>query len=225
MGIMSSIGSALSSAVSAVTSFASTALSTIVSVGGSLLSGVADIGVGLLKGLGFLKDDDPVEPETWGDKFIQASEQNITPDDYNSFGDYMDALRGFELDPERSKEITAEQKSAACIKLSTRAIEHHVGAPDGSAEQIFVLAGANPEYFTSERFQSLLSSGMSVTDICDYFEGNLMPSDADVIESGLIDLEQGTSPDKDSSTSRQGLQMAAQVTQEKLVNILKQGEN
>ncbi len=226
MGLWSSIGSAFSSAcswvsnaVSSAASWAGNALSTMVSVGGSLLGGLGTMASNLVKGFGFFRDEDPPTPE-WGDRAMQAEEQNIHPDQFENFDDYLDSLRNFDLDPEKSKESTVDQKTFKGLEVAGRTLEHKFGAPEGSMANVFVLAGANPDYFTSERFQMLLGSGMDITSIADYFEGRLGGAESLDIENELIDLDQKTNPGKDELSSREEIYQAASVTQENLRNIL-----
>lgn len=226
MGFFSSIGSAISSvgswvgnAVSSAASWAGSALNTLISVGGSVLGGLGNFASTLLKSFGFFRDEDPPTPE-WGDRAMQAEAQNVFPDQFENFEDYLDTLRNFEIDPEKSKESTLDQKTFKGLEVAGRTLENKFGAPEGSMANVFVLAGANPDYFTSERFHTLLRSGMDITSITDYFEGRLGGAESLDIENELVDLDQKTNPGKDEQSCREDIYQAANVTQENLRNIL-----
>jgi len=226
MGFFSAIGSAFSSAcswvgsaISTAASWAGSALSAVVRVGGEMLSGVGSMAMSLLKSIGLFRDDDP-PIDDWGDRAMQAEAQSIFPDQFDNFTDYLDTLRNFELDPQMSKESTLEQKSFKGLEVAGRALEYKYDAPEGSMANVFVLGAANPHYFTSERFQSLLGSGMDINDIADYFQGKLGGAESLKVEDALVELEQSHHPGKDEAASREELYQAQTDTQEKLHNIL-----
>lgn len=226
MGIFSSIGSAISSACSFVgsalstaASWAGSAFSAVVSAGTGLIGGVAGMAGGLLKSLGIWGKDDP-EPEEWGDRAMQAEEQHIFPDRFDDFPAYLDALRNFPLDPDKTKESTPDQKQFKGLEVAGRALEDKFNAPEGSMANVFYLAAVNPAYFTSERFQSLLTSGADIAAVADYFNGKLGGAESLDIENELIDLDQKTNPGSNEQTSRAELYEAVETAQHTLRNIL-----
>lgn len=226
MGFFSAIGSAfssacdwVSSAVSSAASWAGKALSAVVDVGGGILGSLGGMAGSLLRGLRLFRADDP-PIEVWGDRAMQAEEQKIFPDQFENFSDYMDKLRNFETDPEKSKESTFEQKTFKGIEIAGRALEYKFDAPEGSMANVFVLSASNPDYFTSERFKTLLSSGMDINDIANYFQGKLGGAESLKIEDNLIDLEQAGRSGQDKSIIREELYAAQNQTQEGLRNIL-----
>jgi hypothetical protein len=81
------------------------------------------------------------------------------------------------------------------------------------------LHHSNPEYFTSERFQSLLSSGTSIVDIATYFEGRVGGAEALNIEDKLVDIDQNAHPEKDENISRHELYDAVDTSQNTLRNL------
>lgn len=225
MGFWSSVCSAFSSAcdwvgsaVSSAVDWAGNALSTMVSAGGSLLSGLGSMAGSLLKSLGLFREDDPPIPD-WGDRAMQAEEQSIFPDQFENFEDYLDKLRNLDLDPEKSKESTLDQKTFKGLEVAGRTLEYKYDAPEGSMANVFVLAGANPDYFTSERFRSLLEGGVNISDIADYFQGRMGGAESLRIEDELVDNDQKTNPGKDEQSSRDELLQAVKFTQDTLRNI------
>jgi len=214
----SSVCSGVSSALSSAASWAGSALSSIACGIGNAICGIGSFASNLLKGLGIFKENDS-EPEEWGDRAIQAEQQQIFPNQFDDFDDYLDALRNFELDPEKSKESNLEQKIFKGLEVAGRALEAKFNAPEGSMADVFVLHHSNPEYFTSERFQSLLSSGTSIVDIATYFEGRVGGAEALNIEDKLVDIDQNAHPEKDENISRHELYDAVDTSQNTLRNL------
>lgn len=226
MGFFSAIGSAFSSAASWVgdtigraASWAGRALTTVVSAGGKIVSGLASTAGTLLGNLGIFRKDDPPVKE-WGDRAMQAEDQHVFPEQFDDFEDYLDKLRNFDLDPDKTAESTDVQKTFKGLEVAGRALENRFDAPEGSMANVFVLSAANPDYFTSERFQSLLEGGVRIDDIADYFQGRLGGAESLKIEDELVHHEQMVNPGKDEQSCREELIQAAEKTQDKLQNIL-----
>jgi hypothetical protein len=190
----------------------------MVSAGGSFLGKIANFTGGLMQTLNIFRSGDP-DTEEWGDRAIQAEDQHIFPDQFNDFNDYLDKLRNFELDPEKTVASTPEQKTIKGLEVAGRALEDRFHAPEGSMAKVFVLAGANPEYFTSTRFKSLLEGGIHINDIADYFEGRLGVADAIDVENALVQQERENFPERDEQTVREELYQAVDATQEHLRTI------
>lgn len=212
MGIfdfVNSIGSAICSGLSSAASYMGSALSSALSVGGSLLGAVGNIASNLLQGLGLFKKDET--PEDMGDRALQAHEQDIVPEKFENFSQYMESLRNFELDPQKTKETALDQKIFKGLEVGGRALEDKYNAPEGSMAGVWQLAAANPTYFTADRFQSILGSGMDIPAIVDYFEGKLGGGEALDIENQLVDLDQHANPGKDESASRQDIYAVAEL--------------
>lgn len=96
-----------------------TAISTVVQAIGALslavqgLKVLANAIVNFAKALGLIEDD--MEPEDLGDKAIQSG---YNPEDFDTYEAYVDAVKDFKVDPEKSKEISAEDKLNKSIELS-----------------------------------------------------------------------------------------------------------
>lgn len=134
-GILSGI---ISAAVSVVKSLS------IVDLSIRALKVVAGAVVNLCKALGLIEDDTKVDE--LGDKAIQ-SEYN--PEDYDCYEEYVKAVERFELDPEKSKEITVEQKVEKGVELvSGLAIEKYKDYP---MQDLLVLTGQKAEFFEGDR--------------------------------------------------------------------------
>jgi len=104
--------------------------------------------------------------------------------------------------------------------VAGRALEDKFNAPEGSMANVFYLAAANPAYFTSERFESLLNSGADVAAVAAYFDGKLGGAESLDIENELIDLDQKTNPGSNEKTSRNELYEAVEAAQHTIRNIL-----
>lgn len=211
MGLLSSIGSALSSGISSVCSMASSAIGSIGSSISSFATNIAPKLVTVLKmapgvistvinvaqTIGILfnifKPEDRVED--LGDKAIQAADKGITIDDYDDNDDYMDALRDFQTDPERSAEIDDVVKTVAGLGLVTTGIEKKLDLPEGSTGGIFLLAASAPEHFTAERLSNMIENSSDLSNVIEYFDGDLNVTDAMSIEKQLVSSEQVFSPE------------------------------
>lgn len=204
----SDVGSAISSGISSAASWCGEKFSTLVNVGKVALDTVGDIAGNLLQDLGLFGKQET--PENIGDRALQADAQGIFPDTFDDFSDYMEKLRNFELDPEQSKVSTVDQKIFKGLEVAGRALEDKFNAPTGNMANIWVLAGTNPDYFTSERFQYILNSGMDVASIVDYFEGTLGGGEALEIEDQLVNIDRQAHPDKNDRASREEIHTAVE---------------
>lgn len=201
-GIIASIGSAIVSAVSsigpAVSSFCTTVLPRIVPVleqVGQVVKAIANV---VLSVLTIFKPGEDVED--MGDRALQAAEQGIKPDKFDTFDEYMAEIRNFRLDPEKSSSLSSIEKLAAGLAIGATGMEKKFDAPEGSLGPIWLLAASNPAYFTAERLINIAQSGGHVVDILRYFEGKLGPADAVKARDVLMGLEHQRSPDKADAT-------------------------
>ena len=60
------------------------------------------------RALGIIKDKDQIED--LGDRALQAEEKGITPDKYSTFDEFKQALDNFELNPDKTKATSLEEK-------------------------------------------------------------------------------------------------------------------
>ena len=63
------------------------------------------------KALGLIEDDQQ-SVEDLGDKAIQAADEGIVPENYESYEQYLHDVENFELDLEKSASIKQEEKIA-----------------------------------------------------------------------------------------------------------------
>ena len=132
-------------AIGAVASAIASALST----SSTLLLTVANAFMAFAKALDLTETE---EPEVLGDKIIQAEEEGISPEKYETYREYMQAVDDFEIDKEKSQGIPTEEKVIRAIDATAKVLEEKY--PDSDMEGLLTAASSpeNQEYFTSERF-------------------------------------------------------------------------
>ncbi|WP_188630740.1 hypothetical protein [Oceanisphaera marina] len=136
-----------------------------------------------LRGLGIFKQDEAVED--MGDRALQAADEGITMDQFDDFESYMNALRNFEPDPEKSKNYSPGTKLVAGLGVGTKGVEEKFNAEPGSLDSMWLLPMANPEYFTPERMQGLVSAGRLGGDTFAYLEKRLTGGESRTFEKAL----------------------------------------
>lgn len=92
-------------------------------------------------------------PEQLGDKALQADEDGIHPDNYDTFQEYLDAVEEFEIDPEKSEKWTKEEKEMRALQISSTLLIDKFGK---NAETMIYEMAKNPEHFTIERSKAYL---------------------------------------------------------------------
>ena len=103
---------------SAIISFTVSVTKAIVTLG-LAAEGLTAIGNALTaigKTLGLIRPETQVED--LGDQALQAEEAGITPDAFDAYEDYVKAVESFQLDPEKSKQFTPEEKVKKGIELA-----------------------------------------------------------------------------------------------------------
>ena len=197
-GMLTSIGSAVVSAVSsmgsAVSSFCTTVLPRIAPVLGQISEIIKVIANTVLTVLDIFKPGEDVEE--MGDRALQAAEQGIKPEKFSSYDEYLEEIRNFQLDPRKSADLSSAEKIGAGLAVGSVGLEKKFDAPEGSLGPIWLLAASNPDYFNAERLVSIVQSGRSITDVMRYFEGKLGPAAAVNTRDTLMGLERQRSPEK-----------------------------
>lgn len=131
MSILIAIGSALLAVTKAVGALS-------LAVQG--LKVIANAIVSLAKSLGLIKAD--MKTEDLGDKAIQSG---LKPEDFDTYEEYTKAVEKFETDPERSKQISEEEKLNKGIEIATNLMAEKYG--DGVGQFIAKTAVENREFF------------------------------------------------------------------------------
>lgn len=215
-GIFASVASTVVSAVSsigtAVSGFCASVLPKIVptleSVG-SVIRGVANA---VLQILGIFKPGEDVEEV--GDRAIQAGQAGIKPEKFDTFEEYMEEIRNFKLDPEKSTTLSSVEKLAAGLAVGATGLERKFDAPEGSMGPLWLLAASNPDYFTADRLVNIVRHGGDMGTVVRFFEGRLGPADAVATRQTLVGLERELSPGKGDDVINSELNSAKEAVRQ-----------
>lgn len=142
------------------------------------------------------------DPEELGDKVIQAEEEGITPENFETYREYVQAVDNFEPDAEKSKQISEEDKLIRAADVSAKALEEKY--PDSNMEDL-LKAGTksqeNIEFFTSERFGLIAKEIENSPELVDSLEKLLNGKEMEEKEyyellDTLTSVEQKLNPEK-----------------------------
>lgn len=204
MGFLSSVGGAISGAISAVSSVArsignfvtgpvANSLSYVLKAGMEVGSKVFPIIEAVARILGVFRPDEDLD--VIGDRALQAADQNIKPENYASHQQYMESLRSFSLDPQRSEDTSVESKKAAGLIVATKGISDVQNIPMDSVAQLMVLAARNSAYFDSTKMVEMLQGGAPfVKNVIDYFHDRLNPENSERVEKDLVKMAMKDQP-------------------------------
>lgn len=150
---------------------------------------------GLAKALGIIKPEEKVEEV--GDKAIQAEDEGIKPENYNSFEEYKRALDNFEIDPEKSKKISEEDKLRKGLEVMSIGIKDKY--PEIDIEKLFDLYNTAPGILTEKKFDELgkmVNADPKVIDnMIGYINGTEKRDSALInAEQALIKMEKAENP-------------------------------
>lgn len=180
------VGSIASAAVTVVNSLAvvGMAVEGLKVIGGALLN--------LAKSLGLIKPQ--MQVDELGDRAIQS---NYDPEDYNTYDDYVKAVEQFELDPEKSKTISEEEKIKKGTELAAGLmIEKYNDCP---MEKFCVEIGNRPDFFSEGIIKgvgNLIASDKNmISDITGFLDGTLKNDDKlEDISGKLADIYKAENP-------------------------------
>lgn len=181
-------------AVASIASIATTVVKAL-AVAGLAVQGlklIANVLTGLGKALGLIKPETKVED--LGDKAIQ-SEYN--PEDFDSYADYVKAVEEYDLDPEKSKLTTEEEKVKKGMELATGVtIEKYKDFP---IDSFCIAIGENPEYFSEVKMGEIAklmqSDGKYISSILNYVNGSEKDSTKiQGIVDTLVNIEKSVNP-------------------------------
>lgn len=205
MGFFSSIGSALSSAVSSAISVVSNTLSSLgsfaINIAPKIAGQLGTVGLviqAIAAIVGLFRTDEKVEE--MGDRAMQASESGIRPENFDSYNEYMDSIRDFDLDPEKSKSYSSEAKQLAGIGIACKGIEDKFQLQTGVMGAMTVLVASNPNYFNSERVSNWLQTGVDIANVVDYFDKKLSAGENVDIIKDMVKAENNISDKPDQET-------------------------
>lgn len=144
-----------------------TAIKAIVPV----LKAVANVVMNICQTLGLIKPEEKVED--LGDKAIQAEDEGIKPENYANYQDYVKAVQDFQVDPEKSKHITPEEKMAKALEVQANLLVEK--APELGVMDYLSLIANHTDYFTPDKTTELgkllLSESGAVTNVAEVLNG------------------------------------------------------
>jgi hypothetical protein len=213
-GAVSAVVSVVSSIGPAVAGFCANVLpklGPLLAQGLEALKVVAQIVDTIALFFGIFKGEETTE--NVGDRAIQAAEQGITPERFDDFAQYMDALREFKLDDDKSQKIPVEQKIVAGFALAGRGLDDKFNTPEGTMGNMIPLIAANPLYFSAEKLTQFLKSGHDIGSIIGYFEGKLGGGEALETEDKLVNMTKSTAPEADEKSIREQIYSSADAVQ------------
>ena len=184
---------------SAIGEFFSSVFSTVVSLSFSEVFVITTILQVVLEILGLnIKED----PETLGDKMLQAEAEGIVPENFDTYEEYLNEIRNFELDPEKSESYTREEKlqkfATLGISLAAEKFDR-----DFVPIMIEVLPKFSEDFRTKARIEAYIKEFDGAFDkLADYFKdsSSLTFSEIKDIEKRLVDLEKKLNPDADADS-------------------------
>lgn len=142
-----------------------------------------------------VKDNDE-EPLEVGDKILQAEEKGIYPENYDSFEEYNEAIKNFEIDPQKSLEFTNQEKLEKFASVKLAEIEDKIGIPLVDF-MITVATKLSPDFKIDTKMEKYYDTFKNdFTDLNKYFKGDLSDKEFDRINSKLVEIEKALDPNK-----------------------------
>lgn len=203
MGLWSTVGSIVSSTFSAIGGLAASVASTVIKVAtsaevwqslGSVVKAVGTV-------LGMIPPDQSAEK--YGERVLAAGAEGIKPDNFDSYNEYVAAIRSFELKPDVADRWSKEEKIAASAGAVAQGLTEFKGFSLNSAISLIALAAQYPTFFNAERVLVLLEKNSDFSLIADYFTDDLDLHDEKNVETLLVDSAADRSPADVTATLRQ----------------------
>ena len=146
----------------------------------------------------YLKED----PETLGDKMLQAEAEGIVPENFDTYEEYLNEISNFELDPGKSENFTQEEKLQKFTALGLSLAAEKIG--ENVIPLILeVLPKFSEDFRTKARIEAYIKEFEGAFDkFADYFKDSsgLTLSEVKDIENKLVDLEKKLNPDADTDS-------------------------
>lgn len=112
---------------------------------GVIAAVVVDIIANIAKALAVKNPNENVDE--LGDRVIQADEAGIHPENFEKYDDYMKAISEFEVDPERSKEISLDNKREKGVNCLLAGIAEKSGIDTGIVPLLVEGINNNKDFF------------------------------------------------------------------------------
>lgn len=139
--------------------------------------GAIVVGVGICNKLGLFHRE--YKPEDLGDRALQAYEKdNIKPEDYKGrYDEYIKKIESIELDPEKSKKYSPEEKLKAAGVVVGFALQEHYGHNVESFVKRELDDESKKDFYTEDRTKEYLDvcaeTNTDMSKIGDYLDDNL----------------------------------------------------
>jgi hypothetical protein len=138
--------------------------------------------------------------EEIGDRALQASESGILVENFDSFDEYLDSIRSFELNSEKSDSYSFEAKSIAGIGIACQGIEDKFQLQSGTMGAMSVLIASNSNYFNSERVSNWIETGTDIAGIVSYFDKKLSAGESVDVIKEIVKAENNINDKTDQET-------------------------
>ncbi len=189
-GALAAAGTAIMSAVgtvgAAVSSFAASVgpmLTNIIQTNKPLAEAIRKFANTFLQNISILKPGETIEH--LGERALQAAAKGIKLEDADSVSDYFGKLRDMDIDPELEEKRSPAEKLLAGIAIATVGVENKFNAEQGSLNGLWLLPLANPQYFTPERMESLVTTVRLGNEVLGYLDKTLSAGDTRSFEKSF----------------------------------------
>ena len=170
----------------------------------SIALSVVNIGMEVCKRLGII--DSEVSTEELGDRALQARDEGINIEDYGDrYDEYIDKINSIELNPDKTKETSLEDKQKEAAKVIGTGLLEHYGRDSGVMDFIkSELVSDNKEFYKPERVIAYLDtfkdSNENMSNINRYFEGKLNTfQEVSSIDEELVKAEKKLGVDEEEA--------------------------
>ena len=149
--------------------------------------------------LGILKPDEEVEDI--GDKALQAEQDEVNPikpEDFDSYEQYLEKLKEYELDPEKSGKITQEQKLQKGVEVMMGLTIEKLGE---AMATLYPLILRDPVFYgTPGRLEGIAKAVQNDKETFDDIVGYISGKSHDSVRNdkafdALFDVEKAITPD------------------------------
>lgn len=153
--------------------------------------------IGILKDLGIIETNE--KPEEIGDKCKQAEEAGIDRTKFDKFEEYEKAIREFKLDPEKSKNISIEEKLQYAMGFYSMMFEekYKIAFEDiVKFSKYLIKFNDLLRPYAKEIFDTFREKDLSLSNIDNFFNKNLKMSEDIKVENALVEAIQKKQPEK-----------------------------
>jgi hypothetical protein len=187
------VASALGSALKASCEALAPVLGAVIEKGVEVIKAVAYFATAVLQVLGIFQPHEEIQE--MGDRALQAGEGGIHPEDFDSYDEYMEKIRAFELDPEKSRSYSLEQKFLAGMAVGGKGLEAHFNADPADLGKLVSLFLHSGRDWNSGRVGEYLKAVGDFGKLERYFNDQGSLGEAMKTEAQLVAAERKLSPE------------------------------